>query len=135
MSCLEHYQRFTKSVRNTENDASMLDDISTSSTYGEFRLKMDLYCFDKDRFDKDRFIVILGYSLAGSDDNYKTIEFLLKLSEESDCFKEIFESKTFWSICGKWIRHNYSKKDKRKMIYLIRLMNKASDYYMKKWHK
>lgn len=131
--------QYQKTIRNTENELELLDNIASSLSYGEFIIKCELAGIDVNHFDRNRFYVLLGYAL---DDQYQTylvkkhdynalLDILVEHALNTTGFDYIFREKMFWNMCGRWIRHNYNSKDKTRYIKLCVILGKAATSQLK----
>jgi hypothetical protein len=112
------FQRIKSSLSNCNG---ILEKMFNAKSPEEILILLDLCHFKKDDIDH-LFLILLGEAILEVHHDDRLLEILIDLAENHQTFDSVFRTKSFWNICGMWIRKNYTKKDKTRFQKLSVLM-------------
>ncbi len=112
------YRRIKSSLSNCNG---LVEKMVNSKSPEEILILLDLCHFKKEDIDH-LFLILLGEAILEVNHDDRLLEILIELAENREIFDSVFKTKSFWNMCGMWIRKNYTKKDKTRFQKLSILM-------------
>ena len=112
------YQKIKSSLSNCNG---ILEKMVNAKSPEEILILLDLCHFKKEDLNH-LFLILLGEAILEVHHDDKLLEILIDLAENHQAFDSVFKTKSFWNLCGMWIRKNYTRKDKTRFQKLSILM-------------
>ena len=112
------YQKIKSSLSNCNG---ILEKMVNAKSPEEILIFLDLCHFKKEDLNH-LFLILLGEAILEVHHDDRLLEILIELAENHPTFDSVFKTKSFWNLCGMWIRKNYTKKDKTRFQKLSILM-------------
>lgn len=112
---------FYKIKSSLSNCNGLIEKMTNASSPEEILILLDLYHFKKGDLEH-LFLILLSEALSEHSKNDRLLEILIELVEKHELFDSVFQLKSFWNLCGMWVKKNYMKKDKTKYQKLAILM-------------
>ena len=112
------YQKIKSSLSNCNG---ILEKMFDAKSPEEILILLDLCHFRKGDLDHVS-LILLGEAISEYHKDDRLLEILIELVEKNEIFDSVFKMKSFWNLCGMWIRKNYAKKDKTRFQRLSILM-------------
>jgi len=117
---------YKKVFEKAFSEVEIASQLSKSTSYEQFMMNYTITFGPNVEMNFNTFMLLFGYSLETKENNMHILDILFDVASKETILDNCFKMKLFWNTCGRWIKYNYSTKDKTRYLKLAKLMGLAA---------